>query len=69
MLCSSHLYLLSTLSIRNVEAQTDYITMKTLRFIGMAVVAIIMSLNFAACSDDDEEIDVNQLEGTLQCRN
>lgn len=38
--------------------------MKTLRFIGMAVVAIIMSLNFAACGDDDEEIDVNQLEGT-----
>ena len=32
--------------------------MKTLRFIGMAVVAIIMSLNFAACSDDDEDIDV-----------
>ena len=38
--------------------------MKTLRFIGMAVVAIIMSLNFAACSDDDEDIDVSQLEGT-----
>ena len=36
------------LSIRNVEAQTDYIKMKTLRFIGMAAVAIIMSLNFAA---------------------
>lgn len=51
------------LSIRNVEAQTDY-KMKTLRFIGMAVVAIIMSLNFAACGDDEEEIDVNQLEGT-----
>ena len=30
----------------------------------MAVVAIIMSLNFAACSDDDEDIDVSQLEGT-----
>ena len=29
--------------------------MKTLRFIGMAIVAIIMSVNFAACSDDDEE--------------
>lgn len=29
--------------------------MKTLRFIGMAVVAIIMSVNFAACGDDDEE--------------
>ena len=29
--------------------------MKTLRFIGMAIVAIIMSVNFAACGDDDEE--------------
>ena len=29
--------------------------MKTLRFIGMAIVAIIMSVNFVACSDDDEE--------------
>lgn len=38
--------------------------MKTLRFIGMAVVAIIMSVNFIACSDDDDDIDVSQLEGT-----
>ena len=38
--------------------------MKTLRLIGMAIVAIIMSVNFAACSDDDEDIDVSQLEGT-----
>ena len=38
--------------------------MKTLRFIGMAIVAIIMSVNFAACSDDDEDIDISQLEGT-----
>ena len=38
--------------------------MKTLRFIGMAIVAIVMSVNFAACSDDDEDIDVSQLEGT-----
>lgn len=29
--------------------------MKTLRFIGMAIIAVIMSVNFAACSDDDEE--------------
>ena len=29
--------------------------MRTLRFIGMAIVAVIMSVNFAACSDDDEE--------------
>ena len=38
--------------------------MKTLRFIGMAIVAIIMSVNFVACSDDDDDIDVSQLEGT-----
>lgn len=30
----------------------------------MAIVAVIMSVNFAACSDDDEDIDTNQLEGT-----
>ena len=29
--------------------------MKTLRFIGMAIVAIIMSVNFVACDDDDKE--------------
>ena len=29
--------------------------MKTLRFIGMAIVAIIMSENFVACSDDDDD--------------
>ena len=29
--------------------------MKTLRLIGMALVAVIMSVNFAACSDDDDE--------------
>lgn len=29
--------------------------MKTLRLIGMAVIAIIMSANFAACSDDDDK--------------
>ena len=37
--------------------------MKTLRFIGMAIVAIIISVNFAACSDDDED-DNNPLIGT-----
>jgi uncharacterized lipoprotein YehR (DUF1307 family) len=37
--------------------------MKTLRFIGMALVAIIISVNFAACSDDDED-DNNPLIGT-----
>ena len=30
--------------------------MKTLRFIGMAIVAVIMSVNFAACSDDDDDV-------------
>ena len=29
--------------------------MKTLRFIGMAIIAVIMSVNFMACSDDDDE--------------
>ena len=29
--------------------------MKTLRFIGMAIIAIIMSVNFVACSDDDDD--------------
>ena len=38
--------------------------MRTLRLIGFAIIAIVMSVNFAACSDDDEDIDVNQLEGT-----
>lgn len=38
--------------------------MKTLRFIGMAIVAIIMSVNFVACSDDDEE-DNRPLAGRL----
>lgn len=28
--------------------------MKTLRFIGMAVLAVVMCVNFTACSDDDE---------------
>ena len=29
--------------------------MKTLRFIGIAIVAVIISVSFAACSDDDED--------------
>ena len=29
--------------------------MKTFRFIGMALLAIVMCVNFASCSDDDEE--------------
>ena len=38
--------------------------MKTLRLIGMAVIAVIMSVNFIACSDDDDTIDTSSLEGT-----
>lgn len=37
--------------------------MKTLRIIGMAVIAVIMSVNFAACSDDDEDVDASELLG------
>ena len=37
--------------------------MKSLRFIGMAIVAIIMSVNFVACSDDDDEITSDNLVG------
>ena len=29
--------------------------MKTLRFIGMAIIAVIMSVNFVACSSDDAD--------------
>ena len=29
--------------------------MKTLRFIGMAIIAVIMSVNFVACSSDDND--------------
>lgn len=31
--------------------------MKTLRFIGMALLAVVLCVNFAACSDDDEPND------------
>ncbi len=30
----------------------------------MAVIAVIMSVNFTACSDDDDTIDTSSLEGT-----
>lgn len=39
--------------------------MKTLRLIGMAIVAIMMSVNFAACGDDDEEEDNRPLAEKL----
>lgn len=39
--------------------------MKTLRFIGMTLLAIVLCVNFAACSDDDEpEQGNNPLIGT-----
>ena len=38
--------------------------MKTLRFIGMAIIAVIMSVNFAACSSDDENKSDSPLVGT-----
>ena len=41
--------------------------MKTLRLIGMAVIAVIMSVNFVACSDDDEDKgSSNPIVGTWQ---
>ena len=42
--------------------------MITLRFIGMAVIAVIMSVNFMACSDDDDEDDKqsNTIIGTWE---
>lgn len=42
--------------------------MKTLRFIGMAISAIIMSVNFIACSSDDNNDNENtNLLGTWKC--
>lgn len=37
--------------------------MKTLRLIGMALAAIMMSVNFVACSDDDDD---NPIVGVWQ---
>lgn len=44
--------------------------MKTLRYIGMAFVAIFMCVNFTACSDDDDNetsSNSNDLVGVWQC--
>lgn len=39
--------------------------MKTLRFIGMALLALVLCVNFTACSDDDDEPEtVTDLIGT-----
>lgn len=55
MLCSSHPYYLLMLSHWEHGSTNRFIQMKTLRFIGMAIIAVIMSVNFMACGDDDEE--------------
>lgn len=37
--------------------------MKTLRFWGITLMAILLSVNFTSCSDDDEPINIEELEG------
>lgn len=37
--------------------------MKTFRLIGMAIIAILFSVSFAACSSDDDEDGTNSIEG------
>jgi hypothetical protein len=37
--------------------------MRTLKLIGLAIVAIVMSVNFAACSDDDDDFNTDDLVG------
>ena len=39
--------------------------MKTFRFIGMAIIAILIGVNFASCSSDDEEETTNSEYKTL----
>lgn len=36
--------------------------MKTVRFIGMALLSIILSVNFIACSDDDKKELIENIE-------
>lgn len=38
--------------------------MKTLRLFGLTLMAVLLSVNFTSCSDDDEPIAMEQLEGT-----
>ena len=39
--------------------------MKTFRLIGIAIMAILISVNFASCSSDDDEEEISaSLEGT-----
>lgn len=51
------------LSTRDVEAQTDYITMKIFRLIGLTLSIVITTASFTACgNDDDKEINNNPIE-------
>ena len=38
--------------------------MKTLNFWGMTLLMVMLTVSFTACSDDDEPLDLNSLEGT-----
>ena len=38
--------------------------MRTLRLIGTTLLMVVLCLNFTACGDDDDDIDLSQLEGT-----
>lgn len=38
--------------------------MKTFRFIGMALLALVLCVNLTACSDDDDDNDTSTLNGT-----
>ena len=38
--------------------------MRTLRFLGMTLLTVMLAVNFTACSDDEEPLDLNSLECT-----
>ena len=40
--------------------------MKTLRFIGMTLLMVVLCLNFTACGDDDDDDPSNPLVGVWQ---
>ena len=40
--------------------------MKTWRFIGMALLAVVVCVNFAACSDDDEQYICDYIQNVFQ---
>lgn len=48
-------YINSEIKINIDNYQITLSIMKTLRFLGMALLAMILCVNLAACSDDDEE--------------